>query len=107
MSRKTENRSMKMFIDIHDRANGTLPDGLTQEQFRGVYKAYLAACREEGVTSLRAHAGLGEGRVFCVSLAPDAEAVRRAHDRVGMAFDSITEVTDISSFNMLLATQSA
>jgi hypothetical protein len=98
---------MKMFIDIHDSANGTLPEGLTEAQFRGVYEQYVAACRAEGVTSLRTHAGLGEGRVFCVSLAPDAEAVRRAHERVGLTFDSITEVTDISSFNMLLGAQAA
>lgn len=98
---------MKMFIDIHDKANGTLPEGLTEEQFRAVYAQYADACREEGVTSLKAHAGLDEGRVFCVSLAPDAEAVRRAHERVGLTFDSITEVTDISSFNMLLGDKAA
>ncbi len=98
---------MKMFIDIHDAANGTLPTGLTEEQFAAVYEQYALACREEGVTSLRAHAGLGEGRVFCVSLAPDAEAVRRAHERVGLTYDSITEVTDISSFNMLLGAEAA
>lgn len=98
---------MKMFIDIHDRANGTLPEGLTAEQLEAVYKQYAEACQLEGVTSLRAHAGLEEGRVFCVSLAPDAEAVRRAHERVGLVYDSITEVIDISSFNMLLESQAA
>ena len=98
---------MKMFIDIHDAANGTLPTGLTIEQFEAVYEQYAQVCKAEGVTSLRAHAGLGEGRVFCVSLAPDADAVRRAHDRVGLTFDSITEVTDISSFNMLLGEKAA
>ena len=98
---------MKMFIDIHDAANGTLPVGLTEAELKGVYKAYAEACEAEGITSLRAHAGLDQGRVFCVTLAPDAESVRRAHERVGMTYDSISEVTDISSFNMLLENEPA
>jgi len=98
---------MKLFIDIHDAANGTLPEGLTESQFKVVYEKYVEACREEGVTSLRASAGLDQGRVFCFSLAPDADAVRRAHDRVGLRYDSITEVTDLSSFNMLVGPQAA
>ncbi len=98
---------MKMFIDIHDAANGTLPAGLTEGQFQAVYRQYAEACREEGVTSLRASVGLGQGRVFCVSLAPDEEAVRRAHERIGLTYDSITEVTDVSSFSMLLAQPAA
>lgn len=98
---------MKMFIDTHDKANGTFPEGVSEAEFKAVYEKHLEACREEGVTSLRAHAGLDEGRVFCVSLAPDADAVRRAHERVGMTFDNITEVTDVSCFDMLLHKQAA
>jgi len=32
------------------------------------------------------------GRAFCFTMAPDAEAVRRAHERVGLPFDEIIEV---------------
>jgi hypothetical protein len=45
------------------------------------------------VVVLRAHLSLEAGRAFCLNMAPDAEAVRRAHDRVGLPFDSITEIT--------------
>jgi hypothetical protein len=44
------------------------------------------------VVPVRVHVGYGQGRAFCFTLAPDAEAVRRAHERVGLPFDSITEV---------------
>ena len=91
---------MKMFIDTHDTANGTLPEGLTEEQFAGFYAQYKEACREEGVVSLNVHLGLEEGRAFCVTLAPDADAVKRAHDRVGLPFATITEVKDVSQFDM-------
>jgi hypothetical protein len=44
------------------------------------------------VVPLRVHVGYDEGRAFCFTMAPDADAVRRAHERVGLPFDSITEV---------------
>jgi hypothetical protein len=34
--------------------------------------------------------------MFCINLAPDADAIRRAHDRIGLKFDTITEVTSAS-----------
>jgi hypothetical protein len=89
---------MKLFLDVHDATNGTFPTGLTAEQFAGFHDQYLAACIAEGVINLKVHLGLGVGRAFCVNLAPDADAVRRAHERVGLPFDTITEVSDISAF---------
>jgi hypothetical protein len=32
-------------------------------------------------------------RAFCLNLAPDAESVRRAHERVGLPDDDISEIT--------------
>ncbi len=98
---------MKTFIDTHDKANGTFPEGISETDFKGFYEKYLEACKAEGVTSLRAHVGLDEGRAFCFSLAADADAVKRAHDRVGMPYDAITEVTDLSAFDMLIEKQAA
>ena len=85
-------KSLRFFLDTHDTAKGTFPAGLTPEQFDGFYPQYEAACYEEGVVPVRVHVGYGDGRAFCLTMAPDAEAVRRAHQRVGLAFDSITEV---------------
>ncbi len=83
---------MKFFIDTHDAAKGTFPAGISKEQFAGFYAKFEEACRAEGVISLRVHAGFADGRAYCFTMAPDADAVRRAHERVGLNFDSITEV---------------
>ncbi|OAN54616.1 hypothetical protein A6A04_11860 [Paramagnetospirillum marisnigri] len=84
--------ALKLFIDTHDKDRGTFPDGLTEPQFADFFDQYQAACQAEGVVVMQVGVGLGDGRAFCLTLAPDAEAVRRAHQRVGLPFDSITEV---------------
>ncbi len=83
---------MKFFIDTHDAAKGTFPAGITKEQFAGFHSQYEAACRAEGVVSLRIHVGFTEGRAWCFTMAPDADAVRRVHERAGLPFSDITEV---------------
>ncbi|MFD2180686.1 DUF4242 domain-containing protein [Rhodoplanes azumiensis] len=85
-------RPLRLFIDTHDKRTETFPDGLTREQFAAFFSTFESACRDEGVVILRSHVGLGDGRAFCLTMAPDADAVRRAHDRVGLPFDDITEV---------------
>ncbi len=84
---------MRFFIDTHDRANRTFPADIDVEGFEGFYPQYLEACAAEGVIPLRVHLGYDDGRAFCFNMAPDADAVRRAHERIGLPFDSITEVT--------------
>lgn len=91
---------LKLYMDTHDRRNGTFPEDLTPEQFSEFYSKFQEACDREGVVQLRAHVGLGEGRAFCFSLAPSAEAVRRAHEAVGLPFDTITEVQVVTPGDM-------
>ncbi|WP_206599335.1 nickel-binding protein [Methyloceanibacter stevinii] len=67
-------QKMKFFVDTHDQANGTFPQGISKEDFAGFYKKYEAACEEEGVVSLRVHVGFEAGRAFCLNMAPDADA---------------------------------
>ncbi len=86
-------QKMRFFIDTHDRANGTFPPQLSADDFKGFYAQYEAACYAEGVVPLRTHVGLEEGRAFCFNMAPDAEAVRRVHSKLGLPFDAITEVS--------------
>ncbi len=83
---------MKFFIDTHDAHNHTVPAGITPKDFAGFYAKFEEACRAEGVVSLRAHVGFEKGRAFCLTMAPSIEAVRRAHERVGLPYDDITEV---------------
>ncbi len=93
---------MKFFIDTHDAANGTFPQAsprsnsphFTQNTRR------LAARRR---ISLRVHAGFADGRAYCFTMAPDADAVRRAHERVGLRFDSITEVVTSTPGDLFFA----
>lgn len=89
-------QKMRLFIDTHDKATGTFPESIGKDDFTGVYKAYADACRDEGVVIVNTMLSAGDGRMFCVNLAPDADAIRRAHDRVGLTFDTITEVTTAS-----------
>ncbi len=89
-------KALRLFIDTHDRNRKTFPGEISLEQFEGFFAKYVAACAEEGVVPVRTHVGFAGGRAFCLNLAPDAEAVRRAHARVGLPFDDITEVVTAS-----------
>ena len=85
-------KPLKFFMDTHDRASKTFPAKITPIEFEGFYAKYERACYEEGVVPLRLHAGYNDGRAFCLTMAPDAESVKRAHDRVGLPYDAITQV---------------
>jgi hypothetical protein len=85
-------KPLKFFIDTHDRNNKTFPAKISPVEFEGFYAKYEKAMYEEGVIPVRVHVGYNEGRAFCLCLAPDADSVKRAHDRVGLPYDSITEV---------------
>lgn len=89
-------QEMKYFIDTHDKEKETFPQSLNAEELQGFYKLYEKACKEEGVISLGTHVGLEEGRAFCINMAPNADAIYRVHEKVGLPFDSITEVKSIS-----------
>ena len=93
-------QTMRFFIDTHDRSRKTFPAQLTTEQFAGFFAQDEQACADEGVVPLRVHVGFDEGRAFCFNMAPDADAVRRAHERVGLPYDSITEVTTATPGDM-------
>lgn len=86
-------KPMRFFLDTHDRTNKTFPAKLTREEFEIFFAKYEKACYDEGVVPVRLHVGYDEGRAFCFTMAPDAESVKRAHEKVGLPFDSITEVT--------------
>lgn len=94
--KETAMKPLKFFMDTHDRANKTFPAKITPIEFEGFYAKYERACYEEGVVPLRLHVGYDAGRAFCLTMAPDAESVKRAHDRVGLPYDTITEIATAS-----------
>jgi hypothetical protein len=92
----------KYFIDVHDRRNGTFPAKISKEELAGFFAKYEAACREEGVTLLRLHVSLEEGKAYCFTSARSADAVKKAHERVGLPFDGITEVNTVTPGDLYL-----
>ncbi len=94
-------QALHFYMDTHDKNNGTFPEGITPDALAEFYKNYEKACEEEGVISLKIHVGFNEGRAFCLNMAPDANAVFRVHQKVGLPFDSITEVSTISPADLL------
>jgi hypothetical protein len=86
-------QAMRFFVDTHDRRSNTFPAGIDRASFAEFFAKYEAIAREEGVVVLRVHVGLEDGRAYCFNMAPSAEHVRRAHERAGLPFDVITEVS--------------
>jgi hypothetical protein len=86
-------QQMKFFLDTHDRRSETFPAGISRDEFAQFLPKYEKACREEGVVLLRVHVGFEEGRAYCFNMAPSAEHVRRAHARVGLPIETLTEVS--------------
>jgi hypothetical protein len=86
-------KPMRLFLDTHDRSRQTFPAKLTPGEFEVFFAKYEKACYDEGVVPMRVHLSYNEGRAFCLNMAPDVESVKRAHEKVGLPFDSITEVT--------------
>ena len=96
---------MKFFIDTHDQRSDTFPAGISTQQFSDFFTKYEAACREEGVVILRAHVGLNAGRAYCFNMAPSAEHVRRAHEKAGLPFETITEVSTATPSDLFFQPQ--
>lgn len=95
-------KTLKYFMDTHNKSNGTFPKDITKEALAEFYKSYEQACEEEGVISIQTHIGLKDGKAFCYNLAPSIEAVKRVHEKVGLPYDSITEIETITPADILL-----
>jgi hypothetical protein len=79
---------MPRFMDVHHGMHGVTQDGL-----REAHQADVAVQGAEGVDFQRAWADPESGLVWCISEAPDAEAVKRVHERAG---HPVTEVYPIT-----------
>jgi hypothetical protein len=78
---------MPEYMDVH---HGMV--GITPEQLQEAHNADLAIQDEERVNFKHAWADPGSGVVFCLSEAPDADAVKRIHERAGHPADEVHEV---------------
>ncbi len=79
---------MAQFMDVHTSMVGVTPQALAE-----AHQADLAIQDEEGVDFKQAWADPKTGHVFCLSEAPNAEAVQRIHERAGHPADEIHEIT--------------
>ena len=78
---------MPKFMDVH---RGFV--GVTAEQLQEAHERDLAVEGEEGVHFERAWLDPTSGAVFCLSTAPDADAVRRVHEKAGHPADEVHQV---------------
>ena len=92
---------MPYFIDTHDVAKGSFPEGkVTPEEFIEIFDGFDEAAETEGVTTLRVHVNVAEGKAFCFTRGADAGAIRRAHEKIDLPFDSITEVKTVTASDL-------
>ncbi|MFK0283865.1 SCO4226 family nickel-binding protein [Streptomyces sp. NPDC090499] len=78
---------MPHYMDVHHGMNG-----ITADQLKEAHEADLAVEKEEGVHFEHAWADPASGKVYCLSEAPSAEAVKRVLERTGHPADEIHQV---------------
>jgi len=79
--------TMPEFMDVHEGMTGITPEALA-----AAHQADLDIQDDEGVNFKHAWADPKTGKVFCLSEAPNAEAVKRIHERTGHPAHEIYEV---------------
>ena len=78
---------MPEFMDVHTSMKGVTPEAL-----REAHQADVDIQGEENVNFKHAWADPDSGMVFCLSEAPNADAVRKIHERAGHPADQVYEV---------------
>ncbi|WP_427018743.1 SCO4226 family nickel-binding protein [Pseudarthrobacter sp. P1] len=78
---------MPEFMDVHHNMVGISADDL-----KAAHAADVAIQAEEGVVFKQAWGDPESGIVYCLSEAPDGEAVRRIHERTGHPADEVHPV---------------
>jgi hypothetical protein len=94
--------AMHLYLDTHDKKDGTFPASITPAQLNAFYGGYAKAMQSEGVVVVRTYVNAAQGRAFCITMAPSVDAVRRAHVKAGLMYDSITEVYGVAPSDLLL-----
>ncbi|WP_270889442.1 SCO4226 family nickel-binding protein [Pedococcus sp. 5OH_020] len=78
---------MPKFMDVHEGFHGA-----TQEQLAEAHQRDLDTEGQDGVHFEHAWLDPESGKVFCLSTAPDKEAVMRVHERSGHPTDQVFEL---------------
>ncbi len=80
---------MPRFMDVHNDMKGITPEQLRAEHRKDLDEQGM----EKGVRFVKAWADPKAGKVFCLSEAPNKEAVQRVHQRAGHPSDEIYELS--------------
>ena len=67
--------------------------GVTEQALKEAHQADLAIQDDEKVNFKQAWADPESGMVFCLSEAPNAEAVKKIHERTGHPADDVYPIT--------------
>jgi hypothetical protein len=79
-----------LFMDIHN-----VGPGVTMDDVAKAHQADLAAQGDHDVNYLRYWVDEGEGKIFCLVEAPDAEAANTVHREAhGLVADSLHQVQE-------------
>jgi hypothetical protein len=78
---------MPEFMDVHRGMEGITPDGLTE-----AHQADVDIQDQEGVTFKHAWADPKSGLVWCLSDAPNVDAVKKIHERAGHPTEEVYPV---------------
>jgi hypothetical protein len=78
---------MAQFIDVH-----TGMKDITKAQLAAAHLEDEKFQAKEGVRFVKAWADPASGKVFCLSEAPDADAVKRVHQKAGHPTDDVYPV---------------
>jgi Protein of unknown function (DUF4242) len=87
MGRPERRQRMPEFMDVHRGMSG-----ITDEQLMEAHQADLDIQSSEGVNFKHAWADPSSGTVFCLSDGPNADAIKRIHERAGHPTDEVYEV---------------
>ena len=79
---------MPEFMDVHQGMQG-----ITSAALKEAHAADVAIQGEENVNFKQAWADPKSGMVWCLSDAPNADAVRRIHERTGHPLSDVYEVS--------------
>jgi hypothetical protein len=79
---------MPQFMDVHRSMKG-----VTAEALKEAHQADLDIQDQEKVSFKQAWADPESGMVFCLSEAPNAEAVKKIHERTGHPADDVYPIT--------------
>jgi Protein of unknown function (DUF4242) len=78
---------MPRFMDVHSGFSG-----ITRDQLMEAHRKDQAIEGQEGVRFVKAWADPKSGKAFCLSEAPNKEAVLRVHEKAGHPTTEIYEV---------------